>query len=366
MINTLEIENFQSHPHSILEFTPGVNVIRGTSHSGKSVIIRALRWALFNEPRGLNYKPFKKSSSTETSVGIDFSEGNYIIRKRSGTENIYEVNGEKIEAMRSELPEEVSSITQMGPINLQIQEDNLFLFNESSGAVARRLNENVGLSIIDEKLSRANEIVNETRRSVAALNEEIATTELKLSGYAGLEKCEEGLIEIENLEKQIVSLKERSGRLVLFLSDIRTQIQIAEKKKELLKHKHRLREIREVMESWEKDVLRQQALQFLMHQIEIETDRLSKMKSKYLRLKRHFDVHISPSLPEYRELLFDYKNKKQKLFDFQRDIERNAKMKENLEIRLKTLRASLDKLREENKLEFCPTCGAEKVHWRKK
>jgi len=52
MIKYLQIQNFQSHKDSLLEFDPGVNVIVGSSDSGKTAVIRALRWLVWNRPSG--------------------------------------------------------------------------------------------------------------------------------------------------------------------------------------------------------------------------------------------------------------------------------------------------------------------------
>ena len=51
-IKKIIIDNFQSHEHTEIEFGPGLNVIVGPSDYGKSAVVRALRWVLYNEPRG--------------------------------------------------------------------------------------------------------------------------------------------------------------------------------------------------------------------------------------------------------------------------------------------------------------------------
>lgn len=52
MIKHIEITNFQSHLSTVIDFVPGVNVIVGGTNSGKSVIMRALRKVLRNDPPG--------------------------------------------------------------------------------------------------------------------------------------------------------------------------------------------------------------------------------------------------------------------------------------------------------------------------
>ena len=48
-IKTVKIHDFQSHEDSFMEFEKGLNIIVGPSDSGKSAVIRAIKWALFNE-----------------------------------------------------------------------------------------------------------------------------------------------------------------------------------------------------------------------------------------------------------------------------------------------------------------------------
>ena len=52
MIQSLQINNFQSHKYSVMELHKGVNVIIGPSDSGKTTILRALRWLVWNRPSG--------------------------------------------------------------------------------------------------------------------------------------------------------------------------------------------------------------------------------------------------------------------------------------------------------------------------
>ena len=56
MINTLQIEGFQSHDSTEIELSKGVNVIIGSSDSGKSSIIRACKWAFQNRPQSDSFR----------------------------------------------------------------------------------------------------------------------------------------------------------------------------------------------------------------------------------------------------------------------------------------------------------------------
>jgi len=48
MLKKISIQNFQSHKKTELDLVDGINVIYGLSQSGKSAILRALNWIIFN------------------------------------------------------------------------------------------------------------------------------------------------------------------------------------------------------------------------------------------------------------------------------------------------------------------------------
>ena len=70
-IKRIILQNFQSHKYSVIELNEELNVIVGPSDSGKSAIIRGLKWALYNEPAG-DY--FIREGEREASVTVEFSD----------------------------------------------------------------------------------------------------------------------------------------------------------------------------------------------------------------------------------------------------------------------------------------------------
>jgi DNA repair exonuclease SbcCD ATPase subunit len=47
MLNTLKLKNFRQHTDRVVEFTPGINTIRGANEAGKSAMLEAIQYALF-------------------------------------------------------------------------------------------------------------------------------------------------------------------------------------------------------------------------------------------------------------------------------------------------------------------------------
>lgn len=86
-IRKITIKNFQSHKDTEIHLDDYV-IIHGATNSGKSAIIRAIKWCLYNEspPEGAELTRFGEK---DTEVAIYFNDGTVIVRKRAGKLNEY-------------------------------------------------------------------------------------------------------------------------------------------------------------------------------------------------------------------------------------------------------------------------------------
>ncbi|GAB6935667.1 hypothetical protein JCM14720_15880 [Calditerricola yamamurae] len=174
----LVIENFQSHERSELEFSPGLNVIVGPSDSGKSAIIRALRWALFNQPRGSD---FVRAGADRCRVTVCFDDGTAIVRERTATRNRYLVRlpdgrEQVFEGFGTGVPDEVLEAHGIRPlmldedletlVHLAMQLDPPFLLSERAAVRAKVLGLLSGAHLIDAA-------IRDTQRDVQALGQAI-------------------------------------------------------------------------------------------------------------------------------------------------------------------------------------------------
>lgn len=149
MIERLLIKNFQAHEKLDLVFDPAVTVIVGRTDSGKSSIIRALRWALLNQPRGSSF-----TKHGESFVGVKVKiDGATVSRSKDGNDNHYSLGDSKFTAFGSNVPETITEFLKVDDLNFQQQHDAPFWLSLSSGEVSRRLNEIVDLTVIDKATS---------------------------------------------------------------------------------------------------------------------------------------------------------------------------------------------------------------------
>jgi exonuclease SbcC len=158
MIKALSLKNFQSHKETRLDLHPGINSIIGTSDSGKSAVLRGLNWIINNRPSGdgfISYwaKDDKGKLVEEANATLFLENGETISRSKNKDFNGYVLNDEDVfEAIRTDVPEEISKALNITEVNFQKQTAAPFLISETSGEIARFLNRLINLDSIDVAL----------------------------------------------------------------------------------------------------------------------------------------------------------------------------------------------------------------------
>lgn len=221
-INSILIENFQSHKNTHISFHPGFNSITGPSDQGKSSILRAIKWALYNEPRGME---FIRHGASFAKVTIEMSSGFTIIRERSKNRNRYTVINPDgvpvvLEGFGNGVPEEVYKAHGMPRVfldtgseislNLGEQLEGPFLLSQNAAVRARALGRLTGIHILDRAVK---DCISDSRRmglNSERLKDEIKDADKKLEEFSGLESVAEAL---DSQEAVIYHLDRLVGRL---------------------------------------------------------------------------------------------------------------------------------------------------------
>ena len=222
MFDEITIQNFQSFRDKTISFCEGVNAIVGLSRSGKTTILRAIRWCAKNEPRG---NAFQSWWGGDPSVRIKFAGGIAVTRRGHGTDNFYliEKPGEKdieLTAFGVKVPEEVEKIFNMNSTCLQAQMDGVFFLSLKPGAVAKALNEAVNLNVIDSSVADIRAKKMDADKNLKFQKGLVAGKEEKVASFGYLEGLE---VEIKKLEETIrreKSTKERLASLLNLLGDL--------------------------------------------------------------------------------------------------------------------------------------------------
>jgi DNA repair exonuclease SbcCD ATPase subunit len=237
MIKSLKIDNFQSHADSFLEFHPGVNIIIGGSDSGKTAIIRALRYVTTNRPSG---EEFRSHWGGDTRICIETGEGKKISRIK-GNDNLYDIayagletKGQTFRAFGTDVPDEIQKALNLNEINLQMQLDRPFLLDSSSGEVAQHFNKIAHLDQINSGLQKVHSWIQGLKNEERAKEIQLKELELELEKFQHLEKFEIEVEVLEEQEKTLGSLQNKRTKLDQLIRSIQQIDQELEDKDQIL------------------------------------------------------------------------------------------------------------------------------------
>ena len=198
-----------SHKHTEIEPAEGITLFAGSSFSGKSAIMDAIKWVSDNKPVGDGYISYwarneKGKQVEETYVTLELDD-HIITRYRSATENKYVLDGQELfNVGKGAPPDIVLEALRFSEVNAQDQMEPLFLLNCSGGEVARILNKTVKLDLIDVMLSKAASFKKSNKKEVDVALANVENAKDKLKEYEFISKAEGILAEIEELENSMI------------------------------------------------------------------------------------------------------------------------------------------------------------------
>ncbi len=287
IITRVKIENFQSHEDTTIDFDRGLNIITGPSDNGKSAIIRAIKWVLFNEPRGTE---FIRQGTSAARVTIEMDNGNAIVRERSSSKNRYTVlypDSEPIifEGFGNEIPQEVvgaHGITKAyldsslsSSLNIAEQLESPFLLSETGSVRAKAIGRLIGLHIIDRAIKNTNVDLRRENQLKDRVNSEHNEVESTLKEYEFLKDVEVKL--------------EKSGRIIQEVSDLLIRTKKLETN---LKNIISIEADYAIQSSVVKSLDKLEKYELCLKNIELINGKLSKLKRIYKALNE-IDIEIN-------------------------------------------------------------------------
>lgn len=286
MIKHLRIQNFRSHKNTNLEFVKGVNCIVGFPDSGKTNIIRAINWALTNRPLGFRFH--SNFAKDPTAVDIDFEEGNQISLVKSKSESGYVCNEKEFRAIGSDVPDEVSRISNITELNLQTQMDKPFLICESPGEVAKVFNRVSKLEKPDLVIASLTTDINSKNKQAKMLSVEQLELQKQLEKFDTLPQMKNDLAEIEKIETNRQSVKNEIENLSLMIENI----EFAKKTMDNMIDVNKARKELESINKFYTEIFNEQnkyiALQDIITSTEEVEDKMQNIKMDYKDIQKDF------------------------------------------------------------------------------
>ncbi len=226
-IAEIQLENFQCHANAVLRPGGGgqLCVITGPSDSGKTAILRALRWLYYNVPNGTD---FIRVGASFARVRVTLESGVTVIRERSKSYNRYilvEPGKERqlFEGFGNNVPQEIQAALgawtfvfgdlELAP-NLSEQLDGPFLGKAvSGGARAKVLGKLAGTEEVDLAARELNTDLYHHAQDEKRLAKEIETLNEQLREFDYLERVGANLAQAETLLRQVGAAAQRRESL---------------------------------------------------------------------------------------------------------------------------------------------------------
>jgi len=350
MIQSINIQNYQSHENTTIDFHAGINAIIGNSCSGKTAILRNLYWLMQNKgsiDSKISYWNRKKNGDpinpTQATIIID---DNSITRIKTKERNGYNVNDTQYSAIGKDIPKEVETLLNISDLNIATQHAPHFLLANSAGETARYLNSILKLDKIDTVMEKAESAKRKCVKDKETIQNEIISIEKQLNDYANIEQYAMILSSIDYLEKQVQEVSTKLLEAQEALANIETIESTTSKSKLILEASKPLIQRYEELsqEVMENDKVNKELVGILNEIQSLEkVQEQGKLLQDYKRLiadLEKLEKELQDSKIVYNELVV-FRNQ---IMDCQKTIIENG-------IEIERLQGMLP--------EICPLCGKE-------
>lgn len=224
-INRVEIKNFQANKKRVIDFVNGLNVIKGESNAGKSAVLRAIYWVLYDKPNGSD---FITTGAKSCSVRLHLSNGYIIERKRSRSSSgsyilTYKADEpQEFKGFSNNIPIEITNAHQMPElkingvgyrINIASQLDTPFLIGNSPSERASMIGSLVDADRADD--AKKDFLAEKRRKQSEKDNFEkiLKSKQLELNKYSHLTKMEKNIKVLEVALKKLEEEEDNVNKL---------------------------------------------------------------------------------------------------------------------------------------------------------
>ena len=192
-VKSIDMENFQSHEKTHVDFDAGLNIIIGESNNGKTSILRAMDWVVDNQPLGTD---FIMTGKNYCKVRITYDNNTFIERYRTLKDTGYyhvgviDANGQEVyqeyKGFTNNVPVEVMNVHQMPKISITksiethlnkiSQLERPFLITENTNEKAAAIGRITGTNVIDVAIKNISSDICPARKVEIILRNEISVS----------------------------------------------------------------------------------------------------------------------------------------------------------------------------------------------
>lgn len=224
MLHSAHLYNFQCYQDREFTFAPGLNLVVGPSNTGKTALVRAMRWCAWNEPRR-GVDSLKRVGSQETWVRLQFDDG-AVTRTTEHNSYLLEVNGEMRQFARigHQVPDEVQAFLRMErlslagselEVHLASQLDPLFLVAQPPAALLGALSTlarvetlQAALRLVTAEHKREQQECERLDRQAEKLKEQLSTWDWLEGEQVLLQRAEQAMQQRDALCEKLRALEQ--------------------------------------------------------------------------------------------------------------------------------------------------------------
>ncbi|TWT58669.1 chromosome segregation protein [Thalassoglobus neptunius] len=210
MITRIELTDFMSHRHTVIEPAEGLTVLTGPNNVGKSAIVAALQ-LLCDNTRGSNYAI--RHGAKSCSVTITTDDGHEVTWSRSKTSSHYVIDGQRFDRIRAGGgSEELNTALRLGKVNndgneafdihFGAQKSPIFLLDKTGSSAAQFFASSSDVSRLLEMQQVHQDRVRFAKKDKGRLEKELEDCTLQLEVLKPALLIEERTVEVEKLYSQ--------------------------------------------------------------------------------------------------------------------------------------------------------------------
>lgn len=293
-ITNVKIENFQAHEDLTVDFSYYTG-ITGPSNKGKTAIVRAINWCLYNNPSGSD---FITKGENKCKVTVTFSDGLVITRTKGSSVNSYDIFpvdglepihlegfgvGPVDEVLKAHGMHEIDFFGERQSLNICKQLSQPFFLGESPTTKAVMIGKLGKTDVIDLSIKNTASDIRSRKAQAKEYKAELKEVKSELSELKGLSTMEKALDYADKRLEKIEYIESKIKNITSISNKIKSY---SDKKQEL-----------EDMVS--REVITEQSLELIEQAIEINSTlvtvkktlgELDEYKSKLSQLKKIVDI----------------------------------------------------------------------------
>ena len=220
MLTKIDLINFQAHRRLTSDISP-ITVITGVSDSGKSAIVRALQWLLYNKG---SVRDFLRHGASEVIVTAEI-DGRTI--SRSSQHNSYTLDSIQSRVVGRGVPDDIITFLNVLPDNTQSQHDPFYWFNENGSGLVLKIEETFGLKLPAEWVHVCKQEQNQTQRDLKRHEQEEQDLSQEIAVLQQYEQAHDSIVRIDKTLDDLSSNQNRTDLLQkLFANYVKFKIGI--------------------------------------------------------------------------------------------------------------------------------------------